>query len=259
MVIQNIHQLWNLCVPVLLLSSSITDGFVFDELINSVVTKRHFFRHHGEPKEPFFRFGHHHQHRCHRHFRNDPRTPVSLPYKIDSTVDAGSSYILADDVRVKNGTHSSLPTTKKSTITAMLTNIKCNLKLNKKKIAKLGIDFGLSYNLISNINGSVTFSVAWFLASTKTGLSPLAPGQWKTLLTAYGSLYVFVCFLRPIRFALALGTTQRMGHFLRYIQDRIGITRHIAIIFTGALIFLLWGSFTILGVTIASWISAVPI
>ena len=167
MVIQNIHQLWNLCVPVLLLSSSITDGFVFDELINSVVTKRHFFRHHGEPKEPFCRFGHHHQHRCHRHFRNDPRTPVSLPYKIDSTVDAGSSYILADDVRVKNGTHSSLPTTKKSTITAMLTNIKCNLKLNKKKIAKLGIDFGLSYNLISNINGSVTFSVAWFLASTK--------------------------------------------------------------------------------------------
>ena len=105
----------------------------------------------------------------------------------------------------------------------------------------------------------VCFYVVIFFLSFKTGLSPLAPGQWKTLLTAYGSLYVFVCFLRPIRFALALGATQRMGHFLRYIQDRIGITRHIAIIFTGALIFLLWGSFTILGVTIASWISAVPI
>jgi len=137
--------------------------------------------------------------------------------------------------------------------------IKSSMKFDKQAIIGLGFDFGLTYNFISNINGSITLSVAWYIASMKTGLSPLAPGNWRALLAAYASMYVIVCFLRPVRIALALGATHRMERFLQYMQQRIGCKRPIAIFVTGVLGFVLWATCAAIGVTLASTLAGVPL
>ena len=93
----------------------------------------------------------------------------------------------------------------------------------------------------------------------KTGLSPLAPGNWRALLAAYASMYVIVCFLRPVRIALALGATHRMERFLQYMQQRIGCKRPIAIFVTGVLGFVLWATCAAIGVTLASTLAGVPL
>eukprot|EP00539_Tryblionella_compressa_P019413 CAMPEP_0178871848 /NCGR_PEP_ID=MMETSP0747-20121128/7818_1 /TAXON_ID=913974 /ORGANISM="Nitzschia punctata, Strain CCMP561" /LENGTH=265 /DNA_ID=CAMNT_0020539041 /DNA_START=113 /DNA_END=907 /DNA_ORIENTATION=- len=130
--------------------------------------------------------------------------------------------------------------------------VKAVSQVDKQAIAKLGISFGLTYSIISNINGSVSLSLAWYIASKKTGLSPLAPGQWKTLLAAYGTLYVFLCILRPFRIALALGATRKMDLFLQYLKDTLRCSRPTAIGVAFVSGLLLWVSLCALGVTLAS-------
>mmetsp|Transcript_61338 Transcript_61338/g.150135 ORF Transcript_61338/g.150135 Transcript_61338/m.150135 type:complete len:345 (+) Transcript_61338:300-1334(+) len=131
--------------------------------------------------------------------------------------------------------------------------------VNKATIAKLGIAFGLTYNIISNINGSISLSMAWYIASKKTGLSPLAPGQWKSLLAAYGTLYMVICLMRPLRLALAVAMTRKTETFLQYLQDRLGCTRAVAIGLKISLGLVVWGCMCALGVSLASAASGVPI
>ncbi|KAG7371833.1 hypothetical protein IV203_017975 [Nitzschia inconspicua] len=136
--------------------------------------------------------------------------------------------------------------------------IKAASHVDKEAIAKLGISFGLTYNLISNINGSISLSLAWYIASTKTGLSPLAPGQWKALLAAYGTLYVVLCFIRPFRIALALGATRKMDTFLEQLQTKFRCQRPAAIGIAALCSVVLWISLCALGVTLASTLAGVP-
>jgi predicted PurR-regulated permease PerM len=115
---------------------------------------------------------------------------------------------------------------------------------------------------------AVTFSVAKAITHThensslfrfkQTGLSPLAPGQWKALLAAYGTLYVFLCFIRPFRIALALGATQRMERFLQRLQTKFGCQRPAAIGFAVLCSVVVWISLCALGVTLASTLAGVP-
>lgn len=133
------------------------------------------------------------------------------------------------------------------------------MKLDRQAIAKMGIDFGLTYNMISNINGSVTLSTAWYIASMKTGLSPLAPGQWRSLLAAYASLYVVAALIRPFRIAVAIGATHKMEEFLQYMQKRMGCTRTNAIGMVFAFGIVLWLTCCAAGVTFASALAGVPI
>jgi len=133
------------------------------------------------------------------------------------------------------------------------------MKFDRQAIAKMGIDFGLTYNMISNINGSVTLSAAWYIASMKTGVSPLAPGQWRSLLAAYASLYVVAALIRPFRIAVALGATHKMEELLQYMQKRMGCTRTNAIGTVFAFGVVLWLTCCAAGVTLASALAGVPI
>jgi hypothetical protein len=92
----------------------------------------------------------------------------------------------------------------------------------------------------------------------QTGLSPLAPGQWKALLAAYGTLYVFICILRPIRIALAIAASRKMEDFLLYLQTNLGYARHTAIGVAIASGLILWISLCAIGVTLASALAGVP-
>jgi len=171
--------------------------------------------------------------------------------------------ILSDD-EVPPSMQSLITTTPSSTttsnrLTTIWRKIKNKMKFDKEAIAKMGIDFGLTYNMISNVNGSFTLSAAWYIASMKTGLSPLAPGQWRSLLAAYASLYVVAALIRPFRIALAIGMTHKMEHLLQYVQKRIGCTRTNAIgmVFTFGVV--LWLTCCAAGVTLASTLAGVPL
>jgi hypothetical protein len=203
------------------------------------------------------------------HQQHHPLTSSSpLSYAIDSTK-IGSNMmsqnltlpLMISDEELFSQIHSSVSTTtaKKNALSHTWLKIKGAMKFDRQKIAKMGIDFGLTYNMISNINGSVTLSTAWYISSMKTGLSPLAPGQWRSLLAAYASLYVVAALVRPLRIALALGVTHKMEKLLQYMQKRIGCTRTNAIGIVFAFGIVLWLTCCAAGVTLASALAGVPL
>ena len=62
------------------------------------------------------------------------------------------------------------------------------IKTDKASLAALGGAILLSYGFVSNASYMACLSVAWYLFSSRTGLSPLAPGQKPKFLAIYGGL-----------------------------------------------------------------------
>merc|ERR1719437_304446 len=93
----------------------------------------------------------------------------------------------------------------------------------RQKLAKMGLSVLLSYGFVSNMSYCVTVSLAWFGFSKKTGLSPLAPGQWKGFLAVYAGFYVFNNFVRPMRFAASVGVAPYFDRVVKSIQNRTGL------------------------------------
>jgi len=205
---------------------------------------------------------------------HNPSSSAPLSYAIDSTK-MGSDFrasmpqnltlpvLLSDEElisQIQPRVSAAGTTTRSSNILKYTwRKIKGAVKFDKDKMAKMGIDFGLTYNMISNINGSVTLSTAWYIASMKTGLSPLAPGQWKSLLAAYASLYVVAALVRPLRIAVALGATHKMEKLLQYMQKRIGCSRTSAIGMVFGFGIVLWLACCAAGVSLASALAGVPL
>jgi hypothetical protein len=63
-------------------------------------------------------------------------------------------------------------------------------KLDKAKLAALGTRALLAYGFVSNVNAVTLLIISWVSFAKSTGLSPLAPGQWKAYLLAYTALCV---------------------------------------------------------------------
>lgn len=131
--------------------------------------------------------------------------------------------------------------------------------IDPSKISSLGVTFALSYSLISQINGSITLSVAWYLAAKRTGLSPLAPGEWKSLLAGYATIYGMIQVLKPFRVAAAIGMSKLSKEFLEVTEERLSCTRRTAIFCQYALGWMVWLGLATIGVTIASTASGVPV
>lgn len=215
------------------------------------------------------------KHRISNQFQNyNTLTPSPLSYATDSTrmgtnmraslpQNLTLPVILSEEDMLPSLQSSVRETTTTTERKNILSNtwrkVRSAIKFDKQAIAKMGIDFGLTYNMISNINGSVTLSIAWYIASMKTGLSPLAPGQWRSLLAAYASLYVVAALIRPFRVAVAIGATHKMEQLLQYMQKRIGCTRTNAIGMVFAFGIVLWLTCCAAGVTLAATLAGVPI
>ena len=60
-----------------------------------------------------------------------------------------------------------------------------NIKLNKESLGKLGLNALLAYGFVSNVSYITCVILAWVTFGKSTGLSPLAPGQWKKYLLVY--------------------------------------------------------------------------
>lgn len=130
----------------------------------------------------------------------------------------------------------------------------------KEMLAKMGLSTLLSYGWVSNMSYCVTVSLAWFGFTKKTGLSPLAPGQWKPFLAVYAGFYVFNNFIRPIRIAASVGVSKYFDMVINTVQEKTNVPRGFAIGIT-VFLFNIVGtcSFMALGISIASALSGVPI
>ena len=106
-------------------------------------------------------------------------------------------------------------------------------KLNKERLAKLGTSALLSYGAVSNLNAITLVIVAWCGFASNTGLSPLAPGQWKAFLAAYTALYAVVGNLgRPLRFTLSVAAAPFFDRIVKFFQGEAAraptCTRHVS-------------------------------
>lgn len=130
----------------------------------------------------------------------------------------------------------------------------------RQKLAKLGLSVALSYGWVSNVSYSVTVSLAWYIFSKRTGLSPLAPDQWKGFLAVYAGFYVFNNIVRPIRLAVSVSISIYFDRVVAFIQDKFRVKKGVAI---GLTVFFanVVGTIALmcLGISIAATAAGVPV
>lgn len=161
----------------------------------------------------------------------------------------------------------------------------------KQKLAKMGLACVLSYGFVSNLNAVITTAIAWFVfakrvsiilrvqkekkddsfveshsqlthdsPNVQTGLSPLAPGQWKPFLAVYTGFWVFNNFIRPIRFAAAVTISPFFDRAVLSFQKRLKVSKPVAIGITVFMTNVVGTTLVlVLGVSAAAALSGTPI
>mmetsp|Transcript_28113 Transcript_28113/g.36507 ORF Transcript_28113/g.36507 Transcript_28113/m.36507 type:complete len:229 (+) Transcript_28113:51-737(+) len=149
---------------------------------------------------------------------------------------------------------------KKGILRKLKTLVLGDSKLDKEKLKSLGASALLSYGWVSNASYMICLSLAWFVHSKRTGLSPLAAGQKPQFLAVYTGFFVFQNIIRPLRFALSLFLTPVFDKLVAFIMKKTGLSKPKAF---GVAVFLvnICGTFTLMfsGITVASMASGVPI
>lgn len=102
----------------------------------------------------------------------------------------------------------------------------------RQKLSKAGLSVVLSYGWVSNVSYSIAVSIAWYIFSSQTGFSPLAPGQWKKFLAVYAGFFVFNNMVRPIRFGISVGVSLYFEKLINRIQETFGVRKGVAIFLT---------------------------
>jgi len=131
--------------------------------------------------------------------------------------------------------------------------------VDPKKLKQHGISFLLSYNILSNISGSIAFSTAWYISCKRTGLSPFVPGQWKSLLKAWGAVYVAVQFLKPFRVAGAIGMSKLSAEYLEMTKDKFNCSQRVAVGVQFVMGVFAMGFLASSGIVVTSILTGVPI
>ncbi len=130
----------------------------------------------------------------------------------------------------------------------------------KETLKKMGLSVLLSYGFVSNMTYCVITGLSWFTFSKKTGLSPLAPGEWKKFLAVYAGFYVFANIIRPFRIGLSVAISKYFDSALEQIQKKANVSKGVAI---GILMFManvvVNCAVMAFGIFLASMFSGVPI
>jgi hypothetical protein len=132
-------------------------------------------------------------------------------------------------------------------------------KFDKASLAKLGGSVLLSYGFVSNVFGITCVSCAWYIASKKTGLSPLAPGQWKGFVAVYAAFFAFLNVIRPARLALSVYISRYFDKALQGIQNRFRCSKPVAVGILVTFNVCFNFAYMFLGISIASALAAVPL
>lgn len=137
---------------------------------------------------------------------------------------------------------------------------KSKMKFDKAEIGKMGVDVALAYGFVSNVCGCLAVSVAWFVFSNQTGLSPLAPGQKPKFLAVYAGFFAFLNVIRPARFAFSVYLSRYFDRARKALRRKFNVSPQTA---TGLVVFFFnfCGSCALmaLGVAVASALSGVPV
>lgn len=135
---------------------------------------------------------------------------------------------------VETGSQESVPL--KARIQSLMSGNGWNLKnLDRHAISKLGLNALLAYGFVSNFTYITIFIISWVTHGKRTGLSPLAEGQWQSFLLVYTGLWAANNILRPLRFSLSLLISPIFEKFVDIVQRRTGLKKTIA---TGIVVFL---------------------
>lgn len=132
--------------------------------------------------------------------------------------------------------------------------------LDKKGLSKLGLNCLLAYGFVSNVSYITCLILSWITHGKSTGLSPLAPGQWKKFLLVYATFFAVNNVLRPLRFSLSLVITPVFDGLIELCQRKTGWSTRNS---TGFIIFSVnvCGTFLYLfgGLFIATSVAGVPL
>jgi hypothetical protein len=130
----------------------------------------------------------------------------------------------------------------------------------RQRLAKMGLAAVLSYGWVSNVSYAICISIAWYGFSKKTGLSPLAPDQWKAFLAVYAGFFVFNNVVRPFRLGLSVAISRYFDEVIAFVERKTKFSRSIAIALV-VFVFNIVGTISLMaiGISLASMASGVPI
>lgn len=132
--------------------------------------------------------------------------------------------------------------------------------LTKESIAKLGLNVLLAYGFVSNFSYVTCIILSWVSHGRMYGLSPRAPGQWKSFLLIYSGFFAANNILRPLRFSLSLAISPFFMQLVERIQTLLRVNKAVA---TACVVFLVnvvgTTSYLVLGLIVATSIAKVPL
>lgn len=136
-----------------------------------------------------------------------------------------------------------------------------NGKEARAKLAAMGSSAMLAYGWISNLNACCLTMLSWVTFARSSGLSPLAPGQWKPFLAVYAGYYMTIgTVMRPLRIAIAAGLTPLFNRFIEQVMGRLKCSKYVAF---GVTVFLANICCTIslfaVGIRLVTWFTGVPL
>lgn len=132
--------------------------------------------------------------------------------------------------------------------------------LTRESIAKLGLNVLLAYGFVSNFSYVTCIILSWVSHGRLYGLSPRAPGQWKSFLLIYSGFFAANNILRPLRFSLSLAISPFFIRLVERIQTLLKVNKAVA---TACVVFLVnvvgTTSYLVLGLIVATSIAKVPL
>lgn len=98
----------------------------------------------------------------------------------------------------------------------------------KAQVKKRGFAAMAAFALVSNAQLATAFSTAWFLHASRTGLSPLAVGQWKSFLPLYTGLSATAKVFMPLTLGVALVLAPHFQDVFDWIHQRLRLPKVVA-------------------------------
>merc|ERR1712113_348861 len=102
----------------------------------------------------------------------------------------------------------------------------------KERLMKGGRSVLMGYIWVQNTIVSISFSLAWYVFSKRSGLSPLATGQWKPFLAVYGGFSVIQNLAKPLTFGASFLFARYFDQLEVLLQERLGLSKQVATIST---------------------------
>ena len=182
----------------------------------------------------------------HRHSPQTIRKVAFMPMESDaSSIGAVGNNAPQNMLSVLNKVRSSLKSEGGSTL--------------KEQLAKKGFAAFLTFVMLGNVVNSSFMSVAWYGFSLQTGLSPLAPGQWKPFLAVYAGFMAMESFLKPIRLAVSIAIAPAADSAMAWLQKKLNGSKSATVgVALAGIIAASCGLFAG-GVTLASSLAGVPV